>query len=128
MDKDEAHKQEPVRAWFTADEFVEMVDRRIKEWAKQEQGEPVAAESKFNIQIRWGPCSIEHHNLVQSEPHKWPGYQTRLLYTTPPQRTWVGLTESEKSAALYDKDGMTLDYDDYAEAIETKLKEKNQCK
>ena len=39
------------------------------------------------------------------------------------QRTWVGLTESEKSAALYDKDGMTLDYEDYAEAIEAKLKE-----
>jgi hypothetical protein len=38
---------------------------------------------------------------------------------------WVGLTESEKSAALYDKEGMTLDYDDYAEAIEAKLKEKN---
>jgi hypothetical protein len=35
MDKDEAHKQEPVRAWFTADEFVEMADRRMKEWAKQ---------------------------------------------------------------------------------------------
>lgn len=43
----------------------------------------------------------------------------------PAQRTWVGLTESEKSAALYDKDGMTLDYEDYAEAIEAKLKEKN---
>jgi hypothetical protein len=41
------------------------------------------------------------------------------------QRTWQGLTESEKSAALYDKDGMTLDYEDYAEAIEAKLKEKN---
>jgi hypothetical protein len=35
MDKDEAPKQEPVRAWFAADEFVEMADRRIKEWAKQ---------------------------------------------------------------------------------------------
>jgi hypothetical protein len=35
MDKDEAHKQEPVRAWFTADEFVEMAERRTKEWAKQ---------------------------------------------------------------------------------------------
>jgi hypothetical protein len=43
-----------------------------------------------------------------------------------PQRTWVGLTESEKSAALYDKDGMTLDYEDYAEAIEAKLRSKNE--
>lgn len=41
------------------------------------------------------------------------------------QRTWVELTESEKSAALYDKDGNTLDYEDYADAIEAKSKEKN---
>jgi len=47
------------------------------------------------------------------------------LAEQPAQRTWVGLTESEKSAALYDKDGMTLDYEDYAEALEAKLKEKN---
>ena len=50
-----------------------------------------------------------------------------LIYTSPPaQRTWQGLTESEKSAALYDKDGMTLDYEDYAEAIEAKLRSKNE--
>jgi hypothetical protein len=35
MNKDESLKQEPVRAWFTANEFVEMAERRIKEWAKQ---------------------------------------------------------------------------------------------
>ena len=35
MDKDESLKQEPIRGWFTADEFVEMADRRTKEWAKQ---------------------------------------------------------------------------------------------
>jgi hypothetical protein len=44
----------------------------------------------------------------------------------PPQRTWVGLTYEEKSAALYDKEGMTLDYEDYAEAIEAKLRSKNE--
>jgi predicted nucleic acid-binding protein len=43
----------------------------------------------------------------------------------PAQRTWVGLTECEKSYALQDKDGITLDYEDYADAIEAKLKEKN---
>ena len=35
MNKDESLKQEPVRGWFTADEFVEMAERRTKEWAKQ---------------------------------------------------------------------------------------------
>ena len=48
------------------------------------------------------------------------------LAEQPAQRTWQGLTESEKSAALYDKEGMTLDYEDYAEAIEAKLRSKNE--
>ena len=45
------------------------------------------------------------------------------LYTTPPQRTWVGLTEDEVFAV-----SNTLPYADrfdFAEAIEAKLKEKN---
>ena len=48
------------------------------------------------------------------------------LAEQPAQRTWQGLTESEKSVALYDKEGMTLDYEDYAEAIEAKLRSKNE--
>ena len=48
------------------------------------QQEPVAAECKFEGTKEWVRCSVEHHNLVQSEPHKWPDYQTRLLYTSPP--------------------------------------------
>jgi hypothetical protein len=46
--------------------------------------EPVAAECKFDREQKWVRCEIAHHNLVQSAPHHWPGYQTRLLYTTPP--------------------------------------------
>ncbi len=46
--------------------------------------EPVAAQCKFDREQKWVWCEIAHHNLVQSEPHNWPGYQTRLLYTTPP--------------------------------------------
>jgi hypothetical protein len=46
--------------------------------------EPVAAECKFDREEKWVRCEIAHHNLVQSEPHHWAGYQTRLLYTTPP--------------------------------------------
>jgi len=47
------------------------------------------------------------------------------LYTTPPQRTWVGLTPEEVEACIHhvDEDGIGLF--DFAEAIEAKLKEKN---
>lgn len=50
----------------------------------------------------------------------------RIIKDLQKKREFVGLTESEKSAALYDKEGMTLDYEDYAEAIEAKLRSKNE--
>jgi hypothetical protein len=49
-------------------------------------------------------------------------------YTTPPaaQRQWVGLTVEEKVLILlFDAEGRVLDYEDYANAIEAKLKEQN---
>ena len=50
------------------------------------------------------------------------------LYTTPPQRTWVGLTELEKaeitSLKWWDWED-TFDIDGFIKAIEAKLKEKN---
>ena len=55
-------------------------------------------------------------------------YWIRPLYTTPPQRTWVGLTDEEiKSIWLSEKDygDDWLDVQGIARAIEAKLKEKN---
>ncbi len=46
------------------------------------------------------------------------------LYTTPPQRTWVGLTDAEYKE-LHLQMGPVYYYQDYGHAIETKLKEKN---
>jgi hypothetical protein len=82
--------------------------------------EPVAAESKFDEEKEWGFCTIEHHKLVRSEPHRWPGYQTRLLYTTPPQRTWVGLMDEDE---IDWEEGGNLK--DLVKAIEAKLRSKN---
>ena len=45
------------------------------------------------------------------------------LYTTPPQRTWVGLTEEEIQECLKGLPTQTIDV--YARRIEAKLKEKN---
>lgn len=51
------------------------------------------------------------------------------LYTTPPQREWVGLTDEEMFAALVQVDPLTKrlapGFEHYARAIESKLKEKN---
>jgi len=45
------------------------------------------------------------------------------LYTTPPQRTWVGLTDEEMDEALNECN--TTDIYKYFRAIEAKLKDKN---
>lgn len=42
-----------------------------------------------------------------------------------PAREWVGLTPEEVQAAVYDENGCVVDYEDYASALEAKLKEKN---
>ena len=54
------------------------------------------------------------------------------LYTTPPQRTWVGLTDEEikqieLSLRQYNsRDTYDLSLKDFARAIESKLREKNK--
>jgi len=50
------------------------------------------------------------------------------LYTTPPQRTWVGLTDEEiKRMGKLDLDSNYFGiWYDFAKAIEAKLKEKNE--
>jgi len=74
---------------------------------------------------------ISKHNVVYPldawhEVH--PINELKPLYTTPPQRTWVGLTDEEIDKAWRSVD-YTVPWDqhriDIARAIETKLKEKN---
>jgi hypothetical protein len=47
------------------------------------------------------------------------------LYTTPPQRTWVGLTEQEQGAIMEDLNTHGTNLYPFAQAIEAKLKDKN---
>lgn len=50
------------------------------------------------------------------------------LYTAPPQREWVGLTDEEAKKVLYDIKVKTMGVittEDIVRAIEAKLKEKN---
>ena len=47
------------------------------------------------------------------------------LYTTPPQRTWVGLTDEEIMECLDQGYGVNMRLDGFARIIEAKLKERN---
>ena len=58
------------------------------------------------------PADIDRH------PDRWTP-----LYTAPPKREWVGLSDEEIDAAV--KSCNTLDTYKYFRTIEAKLKEKN---
>ena len=87
---------------------------------KAQQQEPVAAQCKFDGETLWAGCSIEHYNLVKSEPEKWPQYQARLLYTSPPASK--PLTNAQIGAVAADIWGSILiapqSYQAFARAIE----------
>jgi len=55
-------------------------------------------------------------------PKAFPLYR---YHSDLPAREWVRLTDKEKADTLWGPDDKTLDYEDYADAIEAKLKEKN---
>ncbi|CAB4131885.1 hypothetical protein UFOVP135_1, partial [uncultured Caudovirales phage] len=57
-----------------------------------------------------------------------PSPNNEALYTTPPQRTWIGLTYEDMVGLqkdLYDAKGESVLPTTFAMAVEAKLKEKN---
>jgi hypothetical protein len=84
--------------------------------ALEAKDEPVAYINVEQRKLEWAKYMSWDTPTVVNLP-KIP------LYTTPPQRTWVGLTDEEVFAV-----SNTMPYGDrfdFAEAIEAKLKEKN---
>ena len=69
------------------------------------------------------PIGYLCENAVGHKYFRWKKpssvYKPISLYTTPPQRTWVGLTEDEAFAC------QGRDYFETYKAIEARLKEKN---
>ena len=88
---------------------------------KQEQGEPVAI---YQYQMGDGSwIDQEKHSYDYNKLHA-PNAILRVVYTTPQQRTWVGLTDIEINDLVHSHD----DFDglwEFADAVESKLKEKN---
>ena len=82
---------------------------------KQEQGEPVALEAIYETIIYWdeGGGKRSRRELAR---------RIVALYTTPQQRTWVGLTDEQKQTAIW-SDGS---FGSGVLWAESKLKENNQ--
>ena len=81
---------------------------RVDEIVKDEH-EPVAWANSFDLQnfdMKVRTCPDLHHTVP--------------LYTAPPKREWVGLTDDEMEALFLNEDGVR-----FARYIEAKLREKN---
>ena len=59
--------------------------------------------------------------LHEFDPSEFATSEVKPLYTAPPKREWVGLTDDE----IYEFVCTTDSYRDFGKAIEAKLKEKN---
>jgi len=84
---------------------------------KQPEQEPVALETVYETIIQWdeGGGKRSRRELAR---------RIVALYTTPPRREWVGLTQQDIDIA-FDDTQEGGGFDDFARAIEAKLREKN---
>ena len=124
MDKDEAHKQEPVRAWFTADDFVEMAERRTKEWAKQ-------ADIPDLIAGALGVSRGTAYDLMRDALKEAAPVQEPVAYVVWGENNVPALTFSKPANtyvfdALYNEPRSDSEMVAFARKVEAKLKERNQ--
>ena len=112
----------PVEIWGVNDQAI----TAIKEALAQPEQEPIGwLDSNDKLaEFMHKDLKAEHDKRDSSTPR----YFQIPVYTTPPQRTWVGLTDEEVAeVAIKSQDGISP-HDDtlrFARAIEAKLKEKN---
>ena len=115
--------------------------REVQRLGQEIEQEPVCPDCKAKVLYECVACSSNNYpppQRTEQEPvgevsgHDWstgllyrdlePGTP---LYTTPPQRTWVGLTDEEyvhiTDSVFHQGHGLVA----YYSAIEAKLKEKN---
>ena len=96
--------------------------------------------STEQLNAQYKAITAIYEALAEPEPVAWAKFSAKgniidllsepdddytPLYTTPPQRTWVGLTLDERIELAQDVDWAIGAYCEYAEKIEAKLRSKN---
>jgi hypothetical protein len=105
--------------------------------ARLEQPEPKPVADKYLMEIECTKCGAKQDGILtvntppqRNEPEPVMLMDAPLLlngqplYTAPPQREWQGLTDEEITALKHNGDRY-ISSQDFARAIEAKLKEKN---
>ena len=99
--------------------------------AKQEQGERVANASTWFALVMNAAAELENASIflrdedaksVAISGAKYYRDQANTLYTTPQQRTWVGLTDDDIEMIVENKRAAHWEF---IRQVEAKLKEKN---
>ena len=94
--------------------YVEATWNKCQEEAWQEQ-EPVGYAHVEDLKR-------EHHDFYVNRQR---GINEVPLYTAPPKREWVGLTDADKQEAFDETQEASGGFWDFADYLEAKLKEKN---
>jgi len=95
----------------------------LRERLAQPEQEPVAWAMDYDIESVLSGFSTSLMGTAMRIESAFPKHRVKLLYTTPPQRPWVGLTDEELNQICN-----SLDYygdRGLVQLIESKLKEKN---
>jgi len=77
------------------------------------------------VPVAWMHTTGTGHVYFRKKPQD-KVFSPQPVYTIPPKREWVGLTDEEINSVRYSRD-WTADWTDttFARAIEAKLREKN---
>ncbi len=81
--------------------------------------------------VAFVPCLEEfgpqwQYTAKSIDPTEWSSrYTIKPLYTSPPKREWVGLTEGERFDLLGGQSELAISFMPALERLEEKLKEKN---
>ena len=113
-DTSQKHVDEMVKTEH--DKQIEIAQAYERGWnAALAQQEPVA----------WMHTTGTGHVYFRKKPQD-KVFNPQPVYTVPPKREWVGLTDEEINSVRYSRD-WTADWTDttFARAIEAKLREKN---
>ena len=116
---------------MTQDELKALIEdlRLNHEYCPKEVILQAADELEALAQPEQEPVAYLCENAVGHRYFRWKKpsstYKPIALYTTPPKRTWVGLTEQEQGAIMEDLNTHGTNLYPFAQAIEAKLKDKN---
>jgi len=106
------------RMEFSDENYYSEAINALRQALKTEQ-EPVAFINVEKQKLEWAKLTSWHTPTIVNLP-KIP------LYTAPPKKRWVGLTDQEINSVCYKRDWTAPWTDEtFARAIEAKLKEKN---